>query len=147
MTGKTHAAAGAFVGAAAGQVVGAPIVGLLLGALAGLLPDIDHPGSILGRKVKPVSIAVNVMAGHRGITHTIWFCGAAAVGMALISAAVEPILEAVIPWPSPLAVGFIFFLGTLSHLLLDGMTISGVEPFYPVRLPGCLAWLQHPRGR
>ncbi len=69
MTGKTHAAAGAFIGAVIGQLTGSPLEGFFLGMFAGLLPDIDHPRSTLGRKRKSLSLAVNAIAGHRGITH------------------------------------------------------------------------------
>lgn len=163
MTGKTHAAAGAFIGAVIGQLTGSPLEGFFLGMFAGLLPDIDHPRSTLGRKRKSLSFAVNAIAGHRGITHTVWFCLVAAVGIALLTALAGPILYAVFPrpdlleimesvlqagvsWPTPLVLGLIIFLGSLSHLLLDGITISGIELFYPVRLPARLAWLEYPKG-
>jgi inner membrane protein len=126
LTGKTHAAAGAFIGAVIGQLTGSPLEGFFLGMFAGLLPDIDHPRSTLGRKRKSLSFAVNAIAGHRGITHTV--------------------LQAGVSWPTPLVLGLIIFLGSLSHLLLDGITISGIEPFYPVRLPARLAWLEYPKG-
>jgi membrane-bound metal-dependent hydrolase YbcI (DUF457 family) len=51
-----------------------------------------------------------------------------------------------ISWPTLLVLGLIIFLGSLSHLLLDGITISGIEPFYPVRLSARLAWLEYPKG-
>lgn len=40
---------------------------LILVVFAGVLPDVDHPGSELGRWVKPVSWFLP----HRGITHSI----------------------------------------------------------------------------
>jgi membrane-bound metal-dependent hydrolase YbcI (DUF457 family) len=46
LTGKTHAAAGAFIGAVIGQLTGSPLEGFFLGMFAGLLPDIDHPPGI-----------------------------------------------------------------------------------------------------
>jgi membrane-bound metal-dependent hydrolase YbcI (DUF457 family) len=58
----------------------------------------------------------------------------------------ESVLQAGVSWPTPLVLGLIIFLGSLSHLLLDGITISGIEPFYPVRLPARLAWLEYPKG-
>lgn len=104
MTGKTHAAAGAFIGVLIGQLTGSPLEGFFLGMFAGLLPDIDHPRSTLGRKRKSLSLAVNAIAGHRGITHTVWFCLVAAVGIALLTALAGPILYAVFPRPDLLEI-------------------------------------------
>ncbi|MGB9792688.1 MAG: metal-dependent hydrolase [Thermacetogeniaceae bacterium] len=147
MTGKTHLAAGALAGAAVGRLTGCPLAGLAVGALAGLLPDIDEPHSTVGRRALPISIAVNLFAGHRGVTHTVWFCAGAGILFAFISAAVGGHARALLHgWPHPLAVGLAAFLGALSHLLVDACTRSGVEPFAPLRLPEKLKWLEHPKG-
>lgn len=147
MTGKTHATAGAFAGALIGHLAGAPGIGMAVGALAGLLPDIDEPRSMIGRRTLPVSITVNLLAGHRGVTHTVWFCTVAGVLFALLSAALGQHLRAFIPaWPHCLVVGLMAFAGSLFHLVLDGCTRSGVKPFAPLRLPAKLAWLEHPKG-
>ena len=46
---------------------------LMLGvtAFAAILPDIDHPHSLLGKAVKPVSNYLNKNYGHRTITHSL----------------------------------------------------------------------------
>jgi len=126
MLGITHAAGGAAIGAAVGAALGAPFEGAIAGGLAALLPDIDHPGSVIGRRVPLLPVLLSVFAGHRGITHTAWFCaaltaaawaGAASLGLkgAAFAAAVASA-----------------FLGSFSHLLLDGLTRSGVQPFMPL---------------
>jgi len=52
MTGITHTAAGALAGAAVAHLTGCKLALCMgVGALAGLLPDIDTPGSTIGRRV------------------------------------------------------------------------------------------------
>jgi inner membrane protein len=118
-----------------------------MGALAGLLPDIDSPGSTIGRRTWPVSSLVNAAAGHRGLTHTVWFCLAASLGLAALS----PIVGVYAghyyhfhTWPAAWLVGTLVLLGALSHLVLDACTVSGIKPFAPLSFGP--SWLKHPRG-
>lgn len=134
MTGKTHAAAGAFVGAALGHLTGEPYLGLALGALGGLLLDIDHPGSWVGRRLRPIAVILEAVAGHRTVTHTAWFALVLGVAGLFLGAALGAFLHAS-AWFCALAL----FLGALSHLALDACTRSGVEPLAPLH-----PW--HPRG-
>lgn len=53
---------------------------LLLAGISALLPDIDHPESLLGSKIKPISWLINKLLGHRTITHGLDF----AVGLCLV---------------------------------------------------------------
>ncbi|WP_016586988.1 metal-dependent hydrolase, partial [Yersinia pestis] len=39
--------------------------------LTSLLPDIDHPKSILGQRLKWVSVPIARVFGHRGFTHSL----------------------------------------------------------------------------
>lgn len=136
MTGKTHAAAGAFAGALAGRLAGDPLTGVAVGALAALLPDVDHPGSWAGRRLRPVSVLLELTAGHRTVTHTVWFCIAVGVLAALASVFVRPYAATLgltfVRWPPWPAAGLYAFLGSLSHLALDACTRSGVEPLVPL---------------
>jgi len=93
------------------------LVGLLLGAF---LPDIDSSKSKLGRRVTPISNFIEKFFGHRGITHS--FTGF--VGFVLIIGLISlaGVRELFLP----------FFLGYLSHILLDGLTPRGLYPFYPL---------------
>ena len=44
--------------------------------LGSLLPDLDHPGSILGRLFRIISLPLSKLCGHRGFTHSLLaFCG------------------------------------------------------------------------
>jgi len=132
MMGYTHAAAGAFVGAAVGQIAGMPGFGASIGALAAVLPDIDHPGSIIGRHLRPASVLLEVTAGHRTITHTMWFC----LGIGVLAGFSARMFQCSIGQFFNSAPTWLWFcvavLGAMSHLLLDGLTHSGVEPFSPV---------------
>ncbi|WP_051275717.1 metal-dependent hydrolase [Desulfovirgula thermocuniculi] len=128
MTGKTHAAAGAFVGAALGHLAGEPYLGMALGALGGLLPDVDHPGSWAGRRLRPVAVLLENLAGHRTVTHTLWFALFLGGLGALLAACLRG-LAALSVWFAALAL----FVGALSHLALDALTRSGIEPLAPVK--------------
>jgi len=136
MTGKTHAAAGAFAGALAGKALGDPFGGMALGALAALLPDVDHPGSWAGRRLRPVSVVLEAAAGHRTVAHTVWFCLGVSALFAFAAAFLLP-YASVLPfhlpwWPAPGVAGLYALVGSLSHLALDACTRSGVEPLAPL---------------
>jgi inner membrane protein len=142
MTGITHAAAGALAGAAVAHLTGGnPALCMGVGALAGLLPDIDSPGSTIGRRVWPVSSIVSATARHRGATHTVWFCLAAALGLGALSPAAGVYAMRYLPlhaWPAAWLVGTLVLSGTLTHLVLDACTPSGIKPLAPLNF--------HPRG-
>lgn len=133
MTGRTHSAAGALVGALAGRLLGCPVAGAVVGAVSALLPDIDHPGSEVGRHVRPVAVLLEAVAGHRTVTHTVWFCLAMGVIFWLLLQFAAPFVPAVAAaLPPPWEIGVLALLGSLSHLVLDACTRSGVRPLEPV---------------
>lgn len=51
--------------------LGSMLLALPLVLLASLLPDIDHPGSWVGRRTSPISDLISIFS-HRGITHSMW---------------------------------------------------------------------------
>lgn len=95
------------------------IAAFFLGVVA---PDLDHPKSKPGRVVKPVSVLINMLFGHRGITHSIF-------GALLFSFAFGYLIQfanlsnSLVYW---------FFAGFLAHLIGDSLTPSGVKWFYPI---------------
>lgn len=119
MRGFTHAAAGAAIGAAA--VPACPMAGAAVGAAAALLPDIDHPGSTVGRRLRPLAVFLEELWDHRSLTHTVWFVLPAGLLLGLLA------LWLGLPAGCLLAGA----AGGLSHLALDALTRSGVEPFAP----------------
>ena len=107
---------------------------VLFGAL---LPDIDHPNSILGRRCGPISRALHHWCGHRSITHSIFgillllgLCigiGSLTIALGdsqgiLFSASSQAMLR--------LALYSLLFGYTL-HLLADSLTKEGIPLLWP----------------
>jgi len=84
-----------------------------IAGISALLPDIDQPESLLGRKVKPISWLINRLFGHRTITHSLDF----AVGLCIV----------VLLSSNFACWAWMFVLGYISHLLLDSLTLSGIK--------------------
>lgn len=126
MLGVTHAAAGAALGAAIGSIAGQEGVGAVVGAVAALLPDIDHPGSLIGRVLRPMAVWIEEKYGHRDSpTHTIMFCLPAGLIVGGIAVAVTNSILLVLCG----------VIGAVSHLFLDSMTRSGLSPLR-IYVPG-----------
>ncbi len=110
----------------AAWLVAAPHLGLPAAApsclglalLGSLLPDIDHPKSWLGRRVRPMSSVIAAALGHRGVTHSALAVAACAWG--LHRGAPRWIVD-------PLTVGY------LSHLAADLLTPRGLRLAWPLR--------------
>ncbi|MFH0853792.1 MAG: metal-dependent hydrolase [bacterium] len=135
MTGKTHLAAGAALAGWSVFLLAPELtpIGILIGGFAGLLPDLDASESKLQniplqiggrhgirlRLFKIPGIIFNKLFRHRGPLHS------------LLSLIILGIILTLLPLPPVLilAAG----VGFLSHLLLDGLTPSGVPLFYPVQ--------------
>lgn len=97
--------------------------GTMAAAIGGLLPDLDHPESALGRRIKFISLPLSAVFGHRGMTHSLL----AAIGLLAILVAVTtmPAYASLGGLVAPLCIGY------LSHLLGDSLTPSGVPLFWP----------------
>ncbi|RKS05029.1 LexA-binding, inner membrane-associated putative hydrolase [Nocardiopsis sp. Huas11] len=116
MMGSSHAATGVLAGAATGVLCGSDPADVLLcaavGAGAALLPDLDEPGSTVGRSLglvtekmserlrdasrsvylrtaTEVELAEDKDGAHRYLTHTIPAC--AAFGLVALMAAIAPL--------------------------------------------------------
>lgn len=115
--------AGAAAGYAVSVAAGLPLVsaetGVLVavGALAALVPDIDHPNSLIRQRTGVLGWLAGGWFGHRGFTHTL-------VALALVA------LLAGLLLPLPLAAAVVAGYG--SHLLLDALTRSGVPLAWPL---------------
>lgn len=91
---------------------------VLASLIGSVFPDIDHPSSLMGRLVLPISWLINKTFGHRTITHSV-------LGFGLIS-------YIAFTWMgnlSPMWLGFV--LGYISHLLGDMLTIQGCPLLWP----------------
>jgi inner membrane protein len=82
-----------------------------------LLPDVDHPSSTIGKRVKWLSYPVWAFFGHRGITHSFIF-------PLLIVFAGHYYNIALMQWVA---------LGVILHLLGDFLTPSGIPLLYPLK--------------
>ena len=80
------------------------------------LPDIDHPKSTIGSRIKWLSYPIWAFFGHRGITHSLLFVG----GLFYLSIKLD-IME----------IKLLSF-GAALHLLGDYLTPSGIPIFYPI---------------
>lgn len=146
MTGKTHMLGGIAFGAAGAVIANIVLPETLPNAQAGvlimgsavgaLIPDIDHPSSIISRKIPLISILYRMVAfvdkciakifnakysmGHRGITHS------------LIPTTI--LLALLLVFGKDLQV-FLLLLGLIigcySHIVFDMLNPSGVPIFLP----------------
>lgn len=118
MMGRTHMVAGAASWVLVSSVAHMKftVLGIPVAIVASLLPDVDHPTSILGKKIYPVSAIIGGIFGHRGITHSLIAVLALIGVMAYFNA--SPLI-----WAAS--------VGYLSHLLGDWLTPSGVPLLYP----------------
>ncbi len=121
MMAGSHVALGVAAWLVAAPRLGLPAAApscLGLALLGALLPDIDHPKSWLGRRVRPVSSGISAVLGHRGVTHSAVTVVICAWGL----------LGASPRWvAAPLAVGY------LSHLAADLLTPRGLRLAWPLR--------------
>lgn len=85
----------------------------LIGAL---LPDVDCHNSTVGRRLKVISVPIQLVLGHRGALHSLL----AAAGLLYIASLLQ------FPWALSLTFGF------LGHLVGDACTRSGVNFFWPL---------------
>ena len=101
---------------------------LLIGAFIGsLLPDIDHRGSTISKKFKKTSKAVNKLFGHRGIMH----CPLIYLLFFFILTEFGVFFD---NFSKSMYENFVFglFLGCISHLVLDFITVEGIPILYPI---------------
>lgn len=98
-----------------------PVEAIAAGIAASLLPDTDHPKSMLGRVLLPVSLLLNATVGHRTLTHSL-----AGFSIAIILAYL-----ATISLGLPAVAYIAFTLGYATHILADMLNDAGVALMYP----------------
>lgn len=89
---------------------------LAVGALAALLPDVDHPHGTVRQRLGCLGDLMFFWLPHRGLTHTM------VVAMLFAGLTIQLL-------PAPL--GMAAAIGYGSHLLLDAMTPAGVPLLWP----------------
>ncbi len=106
------------------------VPGVLLGAL---LPDIDHPSSILGRIFRVISLPISKLCGHRGFTHSL---------IAWLILLISCYQWLPTQWGLPADLIQAFLLGYMSHLVADMLTPSGVPFLWPLPTRFCFPILR-----
>ncbi|OZI14460.1 hypothetical protein CE195_08555 [Sodalis-like symbiont of Philaenus spumarius] len=94
------------------------------GLLTCLLPDIDHPKSVLGQRLTWLSAPIARLCGHRGFTHSLL---AIMAGMLLFTLRLPP--QSIIPLDAFHAM----IIGSLSQITADILTPAGVPLLWPYR--------------
>lgn len=118
MNGRTHALVGIAVGVLVGTITKDYTTAIIASTIGALLPDIDHPQSVLSGWLPGIGVARWALGvKHRGITHSIVFVFVVTMCVLAIS--------------PRFALPTLF--GMLSHLALDMLTPAGVPLFLPWR--------------
>lgn len=121
MRGTTHIIGGAAAALAIMTMTGVSefqtlTAGAVVGALGGLIPDIDHPNSKITHKTKFLGTIISTLFKHRGFWHTPFLYACIWGGMRLLGANL---------WED------LLFAGIASHLLLDILNPTGIPVFFP----------------
>lgn len=97
---------------------------IIVGSIvACLLPDIDHPKSWLGQKLKWFSIPISKLFGHRGFTHSV---------LAIIIFSIFLHLCFSFYNLLPIDIVQIMIISYISHIMADMLTPFGVPLFWPI---------------
>lgn len=136
MRGKAHLISGVVTGIVTAigtnsftEGIGKSAIIVTASAIGSLLPDVDLPTSTIGKKLKPISLIINKMFGHRTITHSpLWIIPLFALHYFLPFIATELSLNAILNlrW---LIIGYIS--GFICHLVGDMLTTGGIPFAYP----------------
>lgn len=87
-----------------------------------LFPDIDHPGSFIGKRVPIVSDGVRKLFGHRGIVHSL-------VGAIFFTAVFRFLL---LTFDLPIDWATWFLMGFFAHLVEDSFSKHGIAWLQPI---------------
>ena len=101
-----------------------PIIFFLIVCVAGSFPDIDLPKSTIGNMTRPFSDIINLLFGHRTITHSIFL---------------PAIIFGIFTYFNLIPYGLAFLIGYIGHILADALSHEGINllhPFPGFRLKG-----------
>lgn len=105
--------------------------------LTALLPDIDHPKSVLGQRLRWISRPIARAFGHRGFTHSL---------LAIMAGIYFIRHQLPADWPLPIDAYHAMLIGYLSHIVADMLTSAGVPLLWPCRWRFCIPLLNSQKG-
>ncbi|MFT8229782.1 MAG: metal-dependent hydrolase [Enterobacterales bacterium] len=100
-----------------------------------LIPDIDHPQSILGQRVKFISVPIIKVFGHRSLTHSLF----AVFIFSFFIITLNNIFNIAIP----LDIVQSMIVGYISHIIADFLTPSGVYLLWPLHIKFRISIIQN----
>ncbi|RAU19131.1 hypothetical protein DN062_02330 [Nitrincola tibetensis] len=123
MMGYSHIVVGVTSWTVVGHLFSIPVdlPTLSMAVIGSLLPDIDHPKSMISRHFRPFKL-VGRLIPHRGPTHSLLFMLVLTIGLAMAYQRYDPYYQ---NW------WLAIWVGSLSHLVADWMTRGGVPLFWP----------------
>ncbi len=98
---------------------------ILFSLFSSLLPDIDHINSFIGNKFKNISYFIYKIFGHRTITHSL-------IILYLLYILIFNIKF--LFYNISISIKYGVFIGYLSHILADMLTIKGINFFWPFKI-------------
>jgi inner membrane protein len=109
---------------------------ILFAVLGSIIPDIDHPRSVIGKLFLPISIPLERRYGHRSVTHSLIGWAISSVLFAVLVLFVFWILGFVLKfdvggWDLPPRWIAAFSISYFSHLVLDMFNKRGSQMFWP----------------
>jgi inner membrane protein len=109
---------------------------ILFAVLGSIIPDIDHPRSVIGKLFLPISIPLERRYGHRSVTHSLTGWVISSVIFAVLVLFVFWILGFVLKfdvggWDLPPRWIAAFSISYFSHLVLDMFNKRGSQMFWP----------------
>ncbi|MBU8906116.1 metal-dependent hydrolase [Desertibacillus haloalkaliphilus] len=123
MKGSTHLLGGLAAAVATYHTIhiDSPTIFYVSAIIGSMIPDICHPNSMIGRRLKVISKPLNKAFGHRTITHSLLFL----LAIYWITSQLPT------SYSSEIQVGLT--AGMISHFILDAMTARGIQLFYPIK--------------
>ncbi|MBM6613604.1 metal-dependent hydrolase [Desemzia sp. RIT804] len=95
---------------------------LVVLGVGALFPDIDHPGSFIGKRLPIVSDSMRKLFGHRGIVHSL-------IGAVFFTAVVRFLL---MTFDLPIDWATWFLMGFFAHLVEDSFSKHGIAWLQPI---------------
>ncbi|MFW5700443.1 MAG: metal-dependent hydrolase [Cyclobacteriaceae bacterium] len=100
----------------------------LFTCISTILPDIDHPKSLLGKMFYPISRWIDRNWGHRTVTHSLIFLFL----ITILSLSIEQMFHDNRHYTVAL------FFAVFSHYILDMVTVQGIPLFFPFARNPCV---------